>query len=76
MQGTFIKFEARKLWSHAVNFAFSKKLHINLPNFIRYTYGKEGIRLFWRYGNTLSKLEKVKHDVQFLRKCQIYGVTP
>ena len=36
----------------------------------------DGIRGFWKYGNTLYKLEKAKLDVDFLKRCKIFDVTP
>ena len=42
--------------------------HINLANLVRTTYGVDGIRGFWKYGNTLYKLEKAKLDVDFLKR--------
>ena len=49
---------------------------VNLPVYIRTVYGEDGHRTFWKYGNTLQKLDKAKLDVEFLHKCRIYNVFP
>ena len=33
---------------------------IYLPTYVLSTYGRDGLKLLWKYGNTLVKLEKAK----------------
>ena len=45
----------------ALSFLINLRLkHVNLPNLVRTTYGEDGIKTFWKYGNTLSKLENLE----------------
>ena len=39
-------------------------------------YGQDGLRYFRNFFNNSLKLEKQKHDLDFLTKCKIYNVFP
>ena len=61
----------------ALSFLLNLRLRqINLPTYIESTYGTDGLRLFWNYGNTLKKLNKANLDIDFLSKCKVYNVFP
>ena len=61
----------------AISFLLTLRLRqTNLPNYIRTNYDSNAIKLFYSYGNTIRKQEKAKLDIEFLKKCKIFNVTP
>ena len=50
--------------------------YLNLPVFIRQTYGDECSKLFWKYGSTNLKILKANLDIEYLKKCKIFNVIP